>query len=238
MCRVDSGAPKFDFHTGFPFAVRCITPAAPQIYLICMRGACSGGRSTASLWTTARKSNVAAPSSPHRVAAMAYMWSHTPSTPRAQVDFYDRSVLGEGIHCLKCGSFVNLPRDGDPMVQCPYCAYRWCVRCKCPWHPNIKCSERADVEVEEWREQHGAQRCPGCFKVIEKDDPESCNHMTHKSTDVMPCTRERTDFCSCLCRNQFAATPDSLVDFHPGYCCGVEISPDYPHAELDKLEAV
>ena len=49
--------------------------------------------------------------------------------------------------------------------------------------------------------------------MIEKDDPESCNHMTHKSTDVMPCTRERTDFC---------------------YCCGVEISPDYPHAELDK----
>ena len=41
-----------------------------------------------------------------------------------QVDFYDRSVLGEGIHCLKCGSFVNLPRDGDPMVQCPYCEYR------------------------------------------------------------------------------------------------------------------
>ena len=128
-------------------------------------------------------------------------------------DFYDRSVLGDGIHCLKCGCFVNLPRDGDPMVQCPYCAYRWCVRCKCPWHPNIKCSERADVELEEWREQQGAQRCPGCFKIIEKDDPESCNHMTHKLTDAMPCTRERSDFC---------------------YCCGVEISPDYPHAELDK----
>ena len=92
-------------------------------------------------------------------------------------------------------------------VQCPYCAYRWCVRCKCPWHPNIKCSERADVEVEEWREAHGAQRCPGCFKIIEKDDPESCNHMTHKNTDVMPCTRERTDFCFCLCGNQFAVTP-------------------------------
>ena len=68
--------------------------------------------------------------------------------------------------------------------------------------------------------------------------------MTHKNTDVMPCTRERTDFCSYLCRSQFAATParwrgsvgapDSLVDFHTGYCCGVEISPDYPHAELDK----
>ena len=57
---------------------------------------------------------------------------------RKFVDFYDRSVLGEGIHCLKCGSFVNLPRDGDPMVQCPYCAYRWCVRCKCPLDPGQK----------------------------------------------------------------------------------------------------
>ena len=107
----------------------------------CMRGACSGEVSTASLWTTARKSNVAAPSSPHRVAAMAYMRSQTPSM-RAQVDFYDRSVLGEGIHCLKCGSFVNLPRDGDPMVQCPYCAYRWCVRCKCP---SAICAETKDI---------------------------------------------------------------------------------------------
>ena len=75
------------------------------------------------------------------------------------------------------------------------------------------------------------------FKIIEKDDPESCNHMTHKNTDVMPCTRERTDFCL-VCVEIFAATPDSLVDFHPGYCCGVEISPDYPHAELDKLGSV
>ena len=36
--------------------------------------------------------------------------------------------------------------------------------------------------------------------------------MVHKSTDAMPCTRERTDFC---------------------YCCGVEVTPDYPHAEAD-----
>jgi hypothetical protein len=209
--------------------------AARRTSRTCTRGAYWEGRSTASSWDFCVEINQC-------------VGRTTTILISAQVDFYDRSVLGEGIHCLKCGSFVNLPRDGDPMVQCPYCAYRWCVRCKCPWHPNIKCSERADVEVEEWREAHGAQRCPGCFKIIEKDDPESCNHMTHKNTDVMPCTRERTDFCSCLCRNQFAATParwhgsvgapDSLVDFHTGYCCGVEISPDYPHAELDKLGSV
>ena len=162
--------------------------AARRTSRTCTHGAYWEGRSTASSWDFCVKINQCV--GRHNVLISA------------QVDFYDRSVLGEGIHCLKCGSFVNLPRDGDPMVQCPYCAYRWCVRCKCPWHPNIKCSERADVEVEEWREAHGAQRCPGCFKIIEKDDPESCNHMTHKNTDVMPCTRERTDFCYCLCGNQ------------------------------------
>ncbi|KAJ8604327.1 hypothetical protein CTAYLR_002490 [Chrysophaeum taylorii] len=132
---------------------------------------------------------------------------------RKFLDFSDRSVLGDGMHCLKCGCFVNLPADSaEPLVQCPYCAYRWCVRCKCPWHPGVQCDERGDVQLEEWRELQGAQRCPGCYKIIEKDDPETCNHMVHKSTDPLPCNRERTDFC---------------------YCCGIEVTPDYPHCEVD-----
>lgn len=127
--------------------------------------------------------------------------------------FSDRSALGDGMHCIKCGCFVNLPADSaQPSVQCPYCAYRWCVRCKCAWHPNVRCNERADIELEEWRAHQGAQRCPGCYKIIEKDDPETCNHMVHKSTDPLPCNRDRTDFC---------------------YCCGVEVTPDYPHYEVD-----
>ncbi|KAJ1459599.1 hypothetical protein M885DRAFT_613207 [Pelagophyceae sp. CCMP2097] len=131
-------------------------------------------------------------------------------------DFVDRCVLGDGLHCLKCGCFVNLPPDAaEPLVQCPYCAYRWCVKCKCPWHPNVQCDERADIELEEWRELHGAQNCPGCFKIIEKDDSETCNHMVHKLSDALPCVRERTDFC---------------------YCCGCEVLPDYPHCEADDPE--
>ena len=129
------------------------------------------------------------------------------------IEFSDRSVLGDGINCLKCGCFVNLPTDSsEPMVQCPYCAYRFCRTCKCPWHPGVKCNDRADLELEQWRELQGAQRCPGCYRIIEKDDPETCNHMVHKTTDPMPCNRERTDFC---------------------YCCGVEVTPDYPHMEVD-----
>ena len=46
--------------------------------------------------------------------------------------------------------------------------------------------------------------------MIEKDDPETCNHMVHKSTDGIPCVKDRTDFC---------------------YCCGLEVTPDYPHYE-------
>jgi hypothetical protein len=38
-------------------------------------------------------------------------------------------------------------------------------------------NDSTQVEVEEWREAHGAQRCPGCFKIIEKDDPESCKDL-------------------------------------------------------------
>lgn len=134
------------------------------------------------------------------------------------VEFSDRSILGDGTNCVKCGCFVNLPTDSaELMVECPYCAYRWCVRCKCDWHPNVPCNERAEAELEEWRELQGAQRCPGCYKIIEKDDPETCNHMVHKSTDAIPCTAERTDFC---------------------YCCGIEVTPDYPHNEVDTSETV
>jgi hypothetical protein len=31
--------------------------------------------------------------------------------------------------------------------------------------------------------------------LIEKDGPDTCNHMVHKSVDGIPCVRDRTDFC-------------------------------------------
>jgi len=35
-------------------------------------------------------------------------------------EFNDRAIFGEGINCLKCGSFVNFPASsGNPMVMCP-----------------------------------------------------------------------------------------------------------------------
>jgi hypothetical protein len=67
-----------------------------------------------------------------------------------------------------------------------------------------------DDTLEAWKNASGAQKCPGCSKLIEKDDPATCHHMIHKMSDGIPCCRERTDFC---------------------YLCGLEVLPDYPHDE-------
>ena len=45
---------------------------------------------------------------------------------------------------------------------------------------SLRVEIRGEVELEEWRRSRGAQRCPGCYKIIEKDDAETCNHMVHK----------------------------------------------------------
>ena len=123
-------------------------------------------------------------------------------TTRAQftrfLDFTDRSILGEGMRCIFCNHYVNFPLNGKLLVvECPHCVRRFCMRCRKPWHYTTRCTLEAadDLELENWKESSGAQKCPGCSKLIEKDDPDTCNHMVHKITDSIPCIRTRTDFC-------------------------------------------
>ena len=112
--------------------------------------------------------------------------------------FNDRAVYGDGMACIFCGQFVIFPeRMGGVMVACPYCRQRFCMKCKIAWHVGYDCTNEGKDELEDWRKAAGATRCPGCFKVIEKDDAETCNHMVHKATDSIPCIQERTDFCYC-----------------------------------------
>jgi hypothetical protein len=113
------------------------------------------------------------------------------------LDFSDRAAFGEGMRCIFCNNFVNFPADGRmSMVECPYCVQRFCIRCKRPWHYGAKCPlDTVDESLEAWTADSGAQRCPTCHKLIEKEDPDTCNHMIHKITDGIPCVRDRTDFC-------------------------------------------
>lgn len=128
-------------------------------------------------------------------------------------EFTDRMLYGEGMRCIYCDNFVNFPVEGAiSMVECPYCIQQFCMRCKKGWHFGSRCPlDKVDDSLDDWREQSQAQRCPCCRKLIEKDDPNTCNHMVHKITDGIPCLRDRTDFC---------------------YLCGAEVLPDYPHEEV------
>ena len=132
------------------------------------------------------------------------------------VEFSDRAAYGEGMRCIFCGNYVNYPANTRySMVQCPYCIQNFCIRCKKPWHFRNKCPlDTTDESLDSWKNDSGAQKCPACSKLIEKSDVETCNHMVHKITDGIPCIRDRTDFC---------------------YLCGEEVSPDYPHEEVNNL---
>ena len=82
-----------------------------------------------------------------------------------------------------------------------------------PLHDVSRCPlEKLDDSLEKWKSEIGAQKCPSCMKLIEKDDPNTCNHMVHKITDGIPCVHERTDFC---------------------YLCGEAVTQDYPHDEVN-----
>eukprot|EP01038_Epipyxis_sp_PR26KG_P011323 gene11323-15187_t len=130
-------------------------------------------------------------------------------------EFSDRAMFGDGMRCIFCHNYVIYPNNMSnnfSRVECPYCIQLFCIRCKKPWHKNGRCPiEYIDDSLEKWKEKSGAQTCPGCRKLIEKDDPDTCNHMVHKITDSIPCIRDRTDFC---------------------YLCGEEVTGDYPHQEV------
>jgi hypothetical protein len=63
----------------------------------------------------------------------------------------------------------------------------------------------------------GAQHCPACHKLIEKEgnDTEQCHHMVHRDTDAIPCSQRRCDFC---------------------YLCGEEVTASHPHLEVQLLK--
>jgi hypothetical protein len=156
-----------------------------------------------------------------------------PSQYERYIEFSDRSLYGDGMRCVFCANYVVYPNEMNRLsqVQCPYCIQYFCVRCKKPWHYNKKCiMDLIDNSLEIWKKKSGAQPCPCCKKLIEKDDPDTCNHMVHKITDAIPCIRERTDFCC-----KFLSFLDRIfvlmIYFSTIDLCGEEVLPDYPHEE-------
>jgi len=94
--------------------------------------------------------------------------------------FNDRSLFGDGMPCIYCSHYVVFSNEANiARVACPYCKRFFCLKCQKPWHDGFDCvSQKDKVEIEHWRKTIGAQKCPGCDKIIEKDDPETCNHVS------------------------------------------------------------
>jgi hypothetical protein len=115
------------------------------------------------------------------------------------LDFHDRAVHGEGVRCIRCAAYIPLPDSRVNkiyLVACQDCTLVFCSQCKCLSHNGKRCPVDVDMEqFEKWGKRAGAMKCPACSRLIEKDDPSTCNHMCHKATDPIPCVRDRTDFC-------------------------------------------
>lgn len=121
------------------------------------------------------------------------------------LEFHDRSIYGPGIHCIYCmkyipSSFEYSNKNRIDMIACLNCKKIFCTQCKQSNHhkTNGKCpveNEYLEEKLFEWKSKSNAQICPGCNKLIEKEDSQTCNHMCHKITDSIPCIKQRTDFC-------------------------------------------
>jgi hypothetical protein len=116
----------------------------------------------------------------------------------------DRALFGDGVRCVHCRFFIVMQADlvsGASKIYltaCPRCTKVFCMQCRKASHSGtggVCPVDVHDASLLQWKKQCGAQQCPSCRKVIEKEDEASCNHMVHKSSDCIPCCKERTDFC-------------------------------------------
>ncbi|CDW77391.1 ibr domain containing protein [Stylonychia lemnae] len=68
---------------------------------------------------------------------------------------------------------------------CQKCQNNVCFDCQSIWHENESCEKYQEKNCVNWADCKGAQRCPKCKTLIEKN--EGCNHMT--------CYKCQHDFC-------------------------------------------
>ena len=68
------------------------------------------------------------------------------------LDFQDRAMYGEGLRCIFCDQYVNLPVDNSiSIVSCPHCLQRFCIRCKQSYTVFHKCPlAHVDDSLEQW----------------------------------------------------------------------------------------
>ena len=85
--------------------------------------------------------------------------------------------------CPNCRTVVfGRPDSIVPMARCtnPFCAYRFCVNCKTPWHDNgAVCEDKAKSdEASSANIRDTTKACPMCGRRTEHFREHRCHHMT------------------------------------------------------------
>jgi hypothetical protein len=152
------------------------------------------------------------------------------------LDYHERAIHGDGVRCIRCSTFIPLPDSRVNkiyLVACQSCTLVFCSQCKSLSHGGKRCPVDVDTDqFEGWVRKAGAMKCPACSRWIEKEDPETCNHMCHKATDPVPCVRDRTDFCCTYLPSLLPHPHPSTLMCSAVDCCGEEVLASHPHDEV------
>lgn len=71
--------------------------------------------------------------------------------------------------------------EDKPMARCtnPFCACRFCVSCKTPWHEGLPCLDRAKMDSESTDFiSKTSKACPRCSRRTEHFRNHRCHHIT------------------------------------------------------------
>ena len=79
------------------------------------------------------------------------------------------------LRCCNLVGVVEVGQEGNGYITCPTCKTNYCLRCGSPRHEG-SCTQWSVNSTQEWAHQNGAQRCPNCHELIQKNG--GCNHMT------------------------------------------------------------
>lgn len=114
-----------------------------------------------------------------------------PFLPDAVMEVYKQKEAefsvptNERVYCVNAicstflGSSTNYRMVND--VVCPKCMLRTCPRCKKEAHEEENCEvNAANIELKALAVRSGWQTCPGCNRLVEKN--QGCNHITCRCT--------------------------------------------------------
>eukprot|EP01016_Furgasonia_blochmanni_P046611 TRINITY_DN6743_c0_g4_i1.p1 TRINITY_DN6743_c0_g4~~TRINITY_DN6743_c0_g4_i1.p1 ORF type:complete len:396 (+),score=44.76 TRINITY_DN6743_c0_g4_i1:42-1190(+) len=106
----------------------------------------------------------------------------------------------------KCSRILVIGnRDAINEFTCEFCAFKFCLSCNNPPHPDQSCVTFLEQQMKGWIASRKVQMCQKCKSLVEKN--EGCNHMT--------CAICKAEWCW-ICGAVY-----TIVGVHPNNSCSM-----------------